>query len=328
MAQGAKIEIIGADGNRWVVSGPGMGEQGVELDVKPEGLINEAPIKQIWQQSAFQEGATYMGTSIEPIDLVLGFHVWDYTDSDGKYHTWEEVERKFFRAFHERKKTQITYTPDNGKTRMLDVIKLESITTESNRDPRLNEYSKVVVSLRSPFPYWRGDTQRQDVKIAPGEEAVARFTLNNPTDTYMWSKWTMTAPGMWLIPDYDLDEITNVKAANQSIIDLVAELRKLNDDNLINSIKVLALLNKKHERAVRTPILSAGQDLTIDTYPRNETYVAADGSNIAGRMQGVDFLHPIPPGVGPVEIVAGLLRGADKGGLIRHEATEYWKRPY
>jgi len=327
MAQGAKIEIIGADGSRWVVSGPGMGEQGVELDVKPEGLINEAPIKQIWQQSAFQEGATYMGTSIEPIDLVLGFHVWDYIDDNGKTHTWEEVERKFFRAFHERKKAQIAYTANNGKTRTLDVIKMESITTESDHDPRLNEYSKVVVALRAPFPYWRGETQRQDVKIEPGE-AIAKFTLDNPTDTYMWPKWTMTAPGMWIIPDYDLEEIPDVKVANRSIIDLVSELIKVDDDNLPNFVKVLALLNKKHERAVRTPILFPGQDLTIDTYPRNETYVAANGSNIAGRMQGVDFLHPVPPGVGPVEVTAGLLRAFDKGGLIRYEAVEYWKRPY
>ena len=55
MAEAAKIKLIGADGSKWDVSGPGMGAQGVELDVAPEGLTDEAPIKQIWQQSAFQE---------------------------------------------------------------------------------------------------------------------------------------------------------------------------------------------------------------------------------------------------------------------------------
>lgn len=330
MTQAVKIELVGADGTTYNISGPGMGEQGVELDVDPEGLISEAPISQIWQQSAFQEGATYIGTSVEPIDLVLGFHVYDYKDKYGVYHPWEEVESKFHRALHERKPAKLRYTPANGPARALDIIKLKATETKSKHDPHLNQYSHVITTVRAPFPYWRGQTIIYTERIdAPS--ANVTFTVSNPTDTYLWPKWTVTAPGMWLLPDYDFEQLPDTKITVNKLRQVINTLELMTGttpEQLEQHPSVIELVKEPETRTVRTPFLLDGQDLTIDTYPRNETYVARDKSNIAALMQGIDFMRPIPPHTPETTLAAGLVRGTPTGNLIRLTLDRYWKRPY
>ena len=333
MAEPAKIAIIGADGSEWVVSGPGMGKQGVELDVAPEGLTDEAPIKQIWQQSAYQEGATLLGTSVEPIDMVLGFHIFGYTDDNGRYHPWQEVETRFQRALHHAKPTQIAYD-DDGTTRTIDVVKLESNVSKNTRDPRLNQYSLITTTLRAPFPYWKGRTYLQEQVVEPN--TTAYFNIENNTDTYMWPKWTLSAPGVWLVSDYDYE--TTPKSTDtvlSKIAKKIAELGGADPSTIESDPVILALMERQPRRTVRTPYLEKGQGLVIDTYPRHETYVAADGSNIAGRMQGVDFLHGIPPYLTNEQVRVSLIgskldfvNNRLPSGLARLELTEYWKRPY
>lgn len=334
MAKAAKITIIGADGSEWVVSGPGMGKQGVELDVAPEGLTDEAPIKQIWQQSAFQEGATLLGTSIEPIDMVLGFHVFDYTDDNGIYHPWREVETKFQRALHHSKPAKIIISGVGEFPRSLEVVKLESNVSKNRHDPRLNQYSLVTATLRAPFPYWGGLTMQYNFKLSPGSSVNIRF--NNRTDTYMWPKWTVTAPGIWLLSDYDFEGPAKPPKKVQSHLKAAIDELLGKDPNRIETDpRLIALMEKQPQRTVRTPYLQKGQDLVIDTYPRHETYVAADGSNIAGRMQGVDFINGIPPYTQDVTLHAtyigsnlDFVNNRLPDGLVRIETTEYWKRPY
>ena len=334
MAKAAKITIIGVDGSEWVVSGPGMGKQGVELDVAPEGLTDEAPIKQIWQQSAFQEGATLLGTSVEPIDMVLGFHIFDHEGEDGNYHDWREVEMRFQRAFHHSKPARIVYSGGGTLPRTLEVVKLESFTSKNRHDPRLNQYSLVTVTLRAPFPYWRGLTFQYNFKLAPGTNVD--ITFDNNSDTYMWPKWTVTAPGIWLLSDYDFEGPTKPPKKVQSRLKTAIDELLGKDPNLIETDpRLIALMEKQPQRTVRTPYLKKGQDLVVDTYPRRETYVAADGSNIAGRMQGVDFINGIPPYTRDVTLHAtyigsklDFVNNRLPDGLVRIETTEYWKRPY
>lgn len=330
MTNAVKIELLGADGTTYNISGPGMGNQGVELDINPEGLISEAPITQIWQQSAFQEGSTHLGTSIEPIDLVLGFHIYDYTDNYGKYHPWEEVDAKFARAIHHSKPAQIRYTPNSGKPRTLNIIKLKATETQSKHDPHLNQYSHVVATVRAPFPYWRGQTVTYSKRIDTPSADIT-FTVSNPTDTYMWPKWTVTAPGMWLLPDYNFEQITDTEVTVKKLRQVINTIKLLSGtapEQLEQHPSVVELTKEPDNRVVRTPFLLDGQDLTIDTYPRNETYVAADNSNIAALMQGVDFMRPIPPHTPETTITAGLIKGTPTNNLIRLTLDHYWKRPY
>lgn len=281
----ALIEIIGVDGSEWTVSGPGAGQEGVELDLEPQGLIDEAPIKGIWQQSAFQHGATYLGHSIEPIDMVLPFSI--VGDGDD----WEYIESRFHAAWSEDKLTLIRVTTGDRR-RTLSVVKFEHIktTTESGRDPHLLQWSDITITARAGWPFWEGDTIVSEATTTASSTDLT-LTIANPTDTWMWPKWAMTAPGKWRIPDGDWGE------------------------------------GDMPNRAVWTPTLRSGQELTIDTNPLNEPYVAADGSNIAGRFNGVLFLHPIPPRTPPTDLTVRV-EGASGTSAVQCRQVHYWKRPW
>lgn len=282
----ARIDITDVHGRTWTVSGAGVGAEGVELAEDPQGLFDEAPISGIWQQSAFQEGSTYLGHTIEPIDLVLGFDIYGDTGD------WETIESRFYSGFAPDTPATIMVTT-NSECRTLDVVKLKESKTQSKKDPRLLHHSKLILNLRAPFPFWKGDTHVAAFKATPGSTS-GTLTVHNPTDRPLWLQWAMTAPGQWTIPDYDFADPTG----------------------------------RDGRRTITTPQLRPGEDLTIDTYPRHERYVAANGSNIAGRFAGVDFLYPLPPHTPPtvVPVSAALTGGTESS--IQCRMVEYWTRPW
>ncbi len=283
MQDSALIEVVGADGSMWTVSGPNAGLEGVELALSPQGLIDEAPIKGVWQQSAFQEGATYLGHAIEPIDLILPFNI--VSDSED----WEDIEQRFHAAWDEVKPSYIVVTT-GGERRSLEVVKYESITTKNERDPRLLQWSIMTVTVRAPWPFWVGDTVVSEAKSAD-ETAYMTVTISNPTDRPMWLQWAVSSPGRWTIPDFDWG--------------------------------VGDLPNRK----ITTPTLTDGQDLTIDTNPMHEPYVAADGSNIAGRFGGVLFQHSVPPHTLPTDVPVKL-EGGSGDSVVQCRMIESFKRPW
>src|SRR5699024_10754723 len=101
----------------------------------------------------------------------------------------------------------------------------------------------------------------------------------------------MDAPGKWSIPDFSW-----------------------NDDQW-------------SDRVINAPTLAPGQDLSIDTYPAHEPYVAADGSNIAGRFGGVMFLHPIPHHTEETQLPVKVV-GGEPGASIMLRMPRNWRRPH
>lgn len=277
----AKITIIGVDGSKWCVSGPGMGREGVELDESPQGIVDPAPFKTIWDQSAFQEGATFRGVNIEPIDLVLGFNIYGESPGD-----WEDKESRFLAAFDYYRRATIEYISSSGTRRTLEVCLDDSIKFKSKHDPRISAYSQVDISLRAPFPKWKGDDYVSTFTATGDGEGTV--TVANPTDTDLWLRWVVVGGGKWTIPDYDYRGST---------------------------------------RTITTPTIDAAVELTVDTYPLNETYVASDGSNIAGQFYGVDFLYPVPPHTAMREIPVKV-EGAEGEASISCVMEQYWKRPF
>lgn len=280
----ALIEIVGVNGEHWTVSGEGEGDQGVILERDPEGLFDEAPFKTIWQQGATQEGATFLGSVADPIDLVLGFAI--FGDEHGTLE-WSDVEARFFASFSPSKPARIEVTTEVGK-RTLQVVKLEKSKQVSAFDPRIAGYSRLQMTLRAPWPFWEGDTYTSTF-VATAANSSGHVTVFNPTDRPLWLQWAATAPGKWTIPDYNFEG--GAHAA----------------------------------RKITTPTLSVGQDLTIDTYPRTETYTAADGSNMAGRFGGVDFLYPVPPGTPETQLPVSVT-GGTVGGMIQCRMVHHWQR--
>lgn len=286
--QVAIIEIEGVHGERWRVSGPGDGAEGVILAESPDELHSEAPIKPIYQQSAFQEGATYVGHTIEPVDLVLGFRIIPPGNSD----TWEQIEGRFFASFDPVKPARIIYTTPDGESRYLEVLKFAASKTASAKDPRLFNTSHIVMTLRAPWPYWRGEDRTVEGEVSAGESHT--FKVANPTDRDIWLRWVLTAPGRWRVPDYSLDS----------------------DDG------------SDRNRRVITPNLTTGQDLTIDTYPLRVSYLAADGTNVAGQFGGVDFLYPVPPHTPPTDYTITYEGTEGSVGQFQCRMSENWLRPW
>lgn len=278
------VDVIGVDGSKWRVSGPGAGREGVELALSPQALFDEAPISGIWQQSAFQEGATYLGHTIEPIDMVLPFDIY----GDGGW-DWEYIESRFHAAWDEVIPAEIVVTV-NGKRRRILVQKLENIRTKSDRDPRLLQWSEMTLTVRAAWPFWQGDTLVSSAST--GLSTAELFvTVTNPTDRPMWLQWALTAPGRWTIPDFDWG------------------------------------LGDHPTRKITTPTLTAGQALTIDTHTLREPYVAADGSNIAGRFGGVLFQHSVPPHTPPTDVPVKL-ESAPGGGAVQCRMVQEWRRAW
>ncbi|MFP7366282.1 phage tail protein [Corynebacterium callunae] len=278
------VDIIGVDGSKWRVSGPGQGREGVELALSPEALFDEAPFRGIWQQGAFQEGATYIGHTIEPIDMILPFNIV----GDGGW-DWEYIEARFFAAWDTDRQTEIVVT-SGGSRRRLYVQKFENITTKSDRDPRLLQWSIMQVSARAAWPFWQGDTL---ISAASTNQSTADLTVTvaNPTDRPMWLQWVLTAPGRWTIPDFDWG------------------------------------VGDHPNRKIVTPTLAAGQALTIETHPLREAYVAADGSNIAGRFGGVLFQHSVPPHTPPTDVPVKL-EDSTGGGAVQCRMLQEWRRAW
>ena len=158
-----------------------------------------------------------------------------------------------------------------------------------DQDTSSQNLSQYVVQARAGWPRWEGEP---DVSVWTSETGAGTgfVTVTNPTDTWLYPQWACDAPGRWTLPDFDWRG------------------------------------GQWHDRVITTPTLAAGQDLTIDTSPAHEPYVAADGSNIAGRFGGVMFLHPIPPHTEPTDIPVSV-SGAQPGASVMLRMPRNWRRP-
>lgn len=153
-----------------------------------------------------------------------------------------------------------------------------------------NSLSQYVVQFRAGWPRWVGDTETS-AWTSTSSSGAGFVTISNPTDTWLYPQWVCTAPGRWVVPDFSWG-----------------------DDG-------------QASRLITTPTLATGQDLTIDTYPANEPYVARDGSNIAGRFGGVAFLHPVPPHTPPTQLPVRLEAGTAGSGIMLRMPRNY-RRPW
>lgn len=284
--QVATIEVHGVNGRRYTVSGPGAGDDGVILGNSPDDLHVEAPITPIYTQGTFQEGATYLGHTVEAKDLVLSFII----DPPGNEDRWEEIESDFFACFAPDRYAKLVYITPDGESRYLEVRKYAAMKVASEKDPRIANTSTMVVTLRADWPYWQGSVNVINGQVDSGDSLT--FKIENRTDRDIWLQWTLTAPGKWRVPDY-----------------------------LFNSPDP-ALASRR----IICPELYTGETLTVDTYPTHERYVSANGSNIAGRFRGVDFLYPVPPHTPPTDMTVSYTGTGP--GTFQCRAPENWLRPW
>ena len=191
----ARIEVEGVDGSTWVLNGPGAGREGVHLGESPDGIY-DAPVRTLWQQGAFQEGATPNGARWDARDVVFTAMIQGV---EGR--SWQDVDSQWRRAWSYTADSIMRVSTDSG-TRELKLRMFESPKFTPDVDPRVNEFGEVVMTCRAGDPFWREQPDTQTVTAA-GSSGTEMVEVWNPTDKEMWLRWVLSAGSRWTIPDFD-----------------------------------------------------------------------------------------------------------------------------
>lgn len=194
-AELARIEVEGVDGSTWVLNGVGAGREGVHLGESPDGIY-DAPVRTLWQQGAFQEGASPNGARWDARDIVFTAMIQRVAGR-----SWQEVDSAWRRAWSYTADSILRVTTPSG-TRELKLRMFEAPKFAPDMDPRVNEFGEVVMTCRAGDPFWREQPDKHTVTASAtsGTEVV---TVVNPTDKDMWLRWVLSLGSRWTIPDFD-----------------------------------------------------------------------------------------------------------------------------
>lgn len=251
------IEIEGIDGQIFHVHGRHAGVEGIALGPNPAGMI-DVPVTTRWTQTADGEGATPNGVRFEPTDLELVFHARE-TEHDPV----PIVDARFRRAWdYERDSIVRVRTPDQSGTRELRCRLRETPAKQDKFDMHHTRYTETRLSVRAPYPFWRGEPEVQPVR-ATGTSGTAMLTVWNPTDRPIRPRWVLQPGCRWVVPDFDFAGGT---------------------------------------RTIGMPASYATHEVSIDTHPARQMIRIEGWLNAQEAMGGVLFDHEIPPHTDPTEI--------------------------
>ncbi|QXO14258.1 minor tail protein [Mycobacterium phage Chaser] len=281
-----KIELIGRDGSHWVLSGPGMGQQGVTLNPNLQQFY-DAPVKTLYVPGPF--GEEYAGKRVQRREIVFSVQAYD-EDPD----TWSTVDSLWRWAWDYDEESELRVTTSDG-TRFLKVRLMEEPKPYYEKDPHITADNPIVMTVTATFPYWQ-DEPEELIWTTLSTEDMTRFPVRNDGDVPVWLKWTLTAPGLWILPDFSWGN------------DMYSRGRE------------------DLGRTVAMPELVAGEHVSVDSDPRVQTLIAVNGMPTQNRWKGNDLLYPLMPGKGaeiPVQ-----LKNAPEGGACKLTRPRWYSRPW
>lgn len=289
----AKIEIFGIHGEYFCVSGPGKGDQGVELMPKLKGAI-DAPVKSLWLPGAY--GQTFVDFRWQRRDVVFTVNIFD---EGGDSEVWRSIDSKWRFAFDYVQEATIRFTTTDGyrdlKVRLLEEPKAYESATWEGKDPALYAMSTVVMTVAAELPFYVGPS---DFYEFAGNGAIAKgtFKLNVDCDVPVWPRWTLTDQARWRLPDFSW--------GNQEYA------RGITDAG----------------RTLMLPFLPKGAGCVADSDPRKQTLLAKNRINLQGLWKGQDLLYPIAGGTYgriPVKV-----QDAVGGYRLLLEVPKWYSRPW
>ena len=281
-----KIELIGRDGSQWVLSGPGAGAQGVTLNPNLQQFY-DAPVKTLYIPGPF--GEEYAGKRVQRREVVFSVQAWD-DDPE----TWKTVDSAWRWAWDYDDEAEIRVTTSDG-VRYLKVRLMEEPKPYYEKDPHITADNPVVMTVTATFPYWR-ESDAVFLWETLEENDRTTFPVRNDGDVPVWMRWTLTAPGLWTLPDFSWGN------------DMYSRGR----DDLGRTVKV--------------PELVEGEHVSVDSDPRVQTIIAVNGLPTQHRWKGNDLLYPLMPGKGadlPVH-----LENAPSGGACMLTVPRWFSRPW
>jgi hypothetical protein len=301
----AKVEIFGVDDEHVIINGPGVSTK-LFMATDPKGLL-DAPVTTKYKSSAYQRGSTYQGKKIEQRDITFGVHIkgddpadWEYLDS--KWRSMWDYEPDPWAP--NSTLTKMTVTTSRSGSRSLYLALSANPVIETKHDPRLTQSSVVPMTVVADQPMWFED----DFENLPfdyfetGSSGTSDgfVTVENPTDQPMFLKWVVTR-GKWTLPDFSwsgkkYDREPGGEWSNRKIT--LPELTALEGGATVD-------LDRMH--------------LMVRDF--NDT-------NLIGRMNGIFFMHAIPPYTRPYELPVKVENAPVGGARVEIYTPRRWSRPW
>ena len=284
-----KIELVGRDGSHWVLSGPGMGAQGVTLSPNLQQFY-DAPVKTLYVPGPF--GEEYAGKRVQRREIVFSVQAWD-SDPD----TWATIDSAWRWAWDYDQESEIRVTTSDG-TRWLKVRLMEEPKPYYEKDPHITADNPIIMTVTATFPYWQEIPQEFTWSTLQVED-MTKFPVRNDGDVPVWLRWVFTAPGLWTVPDFSWGNDEYSRAREDA------------------------------GRTLKLPELVSGEHISVDSDPRVQTIIAVNGMPTQHRWKGNDLLYPLMPGKGgeiPVRLRNAPEGGAVKLTVPRWFSRP-WSRP-
>ncbi|RBO87960.1 hypothetical protein [Nocardia puris] len=283
------VEVEGCDGSRFVISGVGMGAQGVWLGTDVAGIY-DAPVRTIYGSHSSQIGSTYYARRNLQRDIVFGVTVGNTTGR-----TWGQADSAWRKAWSYDRDTRLWITTEDSR-RHLRLRLGEQPAFEPERDPHMTKVERVVMTCVAGDPWWYEEPVT-DAFVATGPESQGAVTVSNPTDVEIWLEWIVQGPGRWVLPDFSWGD---------------NRFRRAEED--------------RHRR-ISLPMARADQVFWVQSDPFADQLRDMNGSQVWSLMNGVAFLYPVPPWTPETELPVSVT-DAEEGAGLQVRCPRTWSRPW
>lgn len=238
------VELVGVNGERFNLT---TGDRGVYLATDVKGAFFDPPVKVVYEEPGNYPGARYLNHRVLRRDIVFGVEILN--DAPVGANSWLSRDSEWRKAWAYDRDCILYVTTAESGTRYLKLRLLESPSIDMMYDPRQNPVNRTVMTCVAGDPFWYQDdeiytaTTQTDTSFDPNtldlpwpwpKQTLPTETLSinvpvcNPTDQYIFPKWTVPGstfrpalpyvPGLpwlgapksratiWTIPDYSFED--------------------------------------------------------------------------------------------------------------------------
>lgn len=238
---GTVVELEGVNGERFNLT---TGDRGVYLATDVKGAFYDPPVKAVYEEPGNYPGARYLNHRVLRRDIVFGVEILN--DAKSGSNSWLSRDSEWRKAWAFDRDCKLIVTTTSG-TRYLKVRLLESPDVDMFYDPNGQQINRTVMTVVAADPFWYGDDEVHTAVTTsntsfdpnplpwpwpqadlPKETLTITVPVCNPTDQYIFPKWTIPGssyapalpyvPGMpwlgapnsratiWTVPDYSFED--------------------------------------------------------------------------------------------------------------------------
>lgn len=304
--ESAIITWEGWNGKVFNIAGGDLeGAEGVGLAMTNQGTawedLFESPFETIYNSTAFEIGGRYGGLRENMFEFTLALHIRSTANTP-----WRVNDSRFRKAMHAKKDSKLRVRIPGESDRYLNVRLRKQPILKVQNDPNRMKYGLLFITVVASYPRWIEDayTESHTTQLdttASGTETMW-FSLNNPTNNEAWAKWVL-------------------QAGNDGIIYTIPDF-SFGDDRFDRA-------ETDEDRMVVMPSLIGGEHVVVDTdeMTMNGQVNSSLDTAIYQRMNGREFLYPIPAYTDPIQVPV-LVSKAEPGNVVQLRIPRDWSRPW